>query len=448
MIIKNKKELATSTQRKNLLEIIESGIEAVLPENLMRAKVKYNPEFEDLIINNEHFNLKSKRFFVIGGGKAAGTMGEALEKIIPPDKITAGILNCNSIDYKTTQIQLHEAGHPIPDERSVVGVKKMLEIRNDFSINKSDIILCLLSGGGSALLPYPVREITLEDKQKTVELLLYIGANIQELNVVRKHISKTKGGRLGKFFEPATVISIIISDVIGNDLSSIASGPTSTDDSRFQDAYNILKEYEILDKAPESVVNYISNNIGDNTNETIRDLDNCYNFIIGDNRDALEAMAEKARLLDLKPLIVTSEQTGDPNTVAQERANEILVGKYSGSNVVLLGGETTPMLPKRAGTGGRNQHLATASMVELKNYSGNWAMASVASDGADFIPGIAGAVVDNSSLSRVNDLNLDIAAYLDNFDSNTLLNSIGDSLILTGNTGTNVGDLIIYILGG
>ena len=223
-LVKNKTELVTTELRKQALELIEAGITAVLPQNIMKSRLNYDLTSKILTINNDSYNLSSGRLFIIGGGKAAGAMAKTLESIIPPDDICAGVVICNTGDHRPRKIEILEAGHPIPDQRGQNGVRKILEIKDEYSITEHDLILCLLSGGGSALMTYPVEGVSLNDQQKTTELLLASGAEIQEINIVRKHISKIKGGKLGSYFSPATVVSLIISDVVGNDLSAIASG--------------------------------------------------------------------------------------------------------------------------------------------------------------------------------------------------------------------------------
>jgi len=322
----------------------------------------------------------------------------------------------------------------------------MLALKGLYSINEDDLIICLISGGGSALMPCPVEGVSLEDKQRITGLLLGCGAAINEINSIRKHLSRTKGGGLGQFFSPATVISLILSDVIGNDLDVIASGQTCPDPSTFSDAYSVLEKYGLLSSVPESVKTFLRSGCQGEVEETPKTLANCRNYIIGDNRLALEAMAEKANEMGLSPYIVTAEQKGDTATAARFRATEILSSKYTDRDIVLIGGETTPTLPEVAGKGGRNQHYAAVSVLAMKEYTGEWAVASVGTDGSDFLPDIAGAIVDNNSLDTAEGRGIDIQSYLDRYDSNTLLREIGGSLIVTGNTGTNVGDVIVYIL--
>jgi glycerate-2-kinase len=321
----------------------------------------------------------------------------------------------------------------------------MLALKARHSLGKDDLVVCLISGGGSALMPCPVPGVTLEDKQQMTHLLLSCGADINEINTVRKHLSLTKGGNLGQFYAPSSVVSLLISDVVGDDLSSIASGPTVPDPSTFQDALAILKKYGLLDKAPPNTMLYIRRGAQDMQAETPKELFNCSNHVIGRNIMALEAMAEKARDMGLKPLILTAEQKGDTEQVAREHAREMIAGKYRGFNVILIGGETTPSLPANPGRGGRNQHYAAASMLAMQDYPYPWACASAGTDGSDYLADVAGAVVDDRSLKAARAAGLEVEGYVREFDSNTLFQKMGRSLIITGPTGTNVSDVMLYL---
>ncbi len=446
MIIKNRDELSTSRLRKQALDILESAINRVLPPNIMKSALRYDAAGRMLTVNGDTYSLSRGRLFVIGGGKASGLMAETLESIIHPENISAGVINSKSQDYKTSKIKIVPAGHPIPDQRGISGVKEMLALRERYSINENDLILCLISGGGSALMPYPVEEIDLADKQKITELLLSSGAEIDEINALRKHLSEIKGGRLGRFYSPATVVSLLLSDVIGNNMSVIASGPTFPDPSTFSDALSVLEKYSLLEAAPERVTDYLRKGCQGNAEETPKTLDNCHNYIIGDNKLALETMAKKAEEAGFTPFIVTAEQKGETTAVAISRANELLSTKYAAYDAILIGGETTPKLPANAGKGGRNQHYGAVSILAMKRYMGKWVMASMGTDGSDFLPDVAGAIVDNHSLDSARARGIDVKAYLSRYDSNTLLRRIGGSLIVTGDTGTNVGDIIVYLL--
>ncbi len=445
-MIKNREELATTELRRQALDIIEAGIRRVLPTNIMKSALTWNAAGRTLGITNDIYELSGARVFVIGGGKASGSMAEALENIVPLDSIVAGVVNCKGGEYSTNKIRIELAGHPIPDQRGVDGVRRMLALRDEYHITERDLAICLLSGGASALMPCPVDGVSLKDKQRVTELLLGSGAEIAEINTVRKHLSVVKGGWLGHYYSPTTVVSLILSDVVGNDLATIASGPTVADPSTFRDAHSVLEKYGLLDRCPQSVISYLSRGCRREVPETPKALINCHSYIIGDNRLALKAMYDRAVELGFSPFILSSEQKGETSAVALQRAGEILDSKYASFNALLIGGETTPRLPVNAGKGGRNQHYAAVSMLALENYPGGWLMASIGTDGSDFLPDVAGAIVDKDTLDRARAKGLDIRDYLDRFDSFSLLEKTGGSLVVTGDTGTNVGDIALYLL--
>jgi glycerate 2-kinase len=208
----------------------------------------------------------------------------------------------------------------------------------------------------------------------------------------------------------------------------------------------VLEKYGLLEGCPQSVINYLMKGLRGEVPETPKALTNCRNYIIGDNMLALKAMYAKAVELGFHPVIITSEQKGETNTAAIQRAGEILSSKYAGYDALLVGGETTPRLPANTGKGGRNQHYAAVSMLAMEKYPTNWLVASIGTDGSDFLPDIAGAIVDRDALERAIAKGLNIRDYLDRFDSYSLLKAIGGSLVTTGDTGTNVGDIVLYIL--
>jgi hydroxypyruvate reductase/glycerate 2-kinase len=446
-MIKNYTELATTDLRKIALDTIEAGINQLLPQNIMRNAFVYDNKSKILTINsNTSYNLSHGRIFIIGGGKASGQMAKVLEDYLSPNNITAGVVNCIEGDYKTRKIKVTPASHPIPDQRGVDGVKEMLSLKGKYSIGIHDIIICLISGGGSALMPYPAFGVSLEDIQKMTEQLLASGAEITEINIVRKHLSRIKGGQLGRYYSPSSVISLIISDVIGNDLSAIASGPTFPDKTTFEDAYHVLEKYDLLSSSPRRVIKHLLKGCRGIPGETVKDLSNCHNHIIGDNRVALETMLLRLHEVGFIPFLVTNEQKGDTTAVSRKRASEILNSIPPTYNALLIGGETTSRLPPLAGIGGRNQHYAAVSLLAMENYPGEWLVASISSDGSDFLPGVAGAIVDDKSMLDAKTMGINIETYINGYDSNTLLSKIGNSLVITGNTGTNVGDIILYLL--
>jgi len=288
--------------------------------------------------------------------------------------------------------------------------------------------------------------VSLAEKRRATDLLLNSGAEIAEINIVRKHLSRVKGGGLGRHFAPAPVVSVIISDVAGNDISVIASGLTAADPSTFTDALFVIDKFNLRENLPLSVIGYLERGQRGEAPEMPKSLPNCRNFIAGDNRMALEAMKQRAEELGHHPIVVTPEQKGDTTAVARSRAAEIIAGKFAGHDVIILGGETTPRVLPWSGRGGRNQHYAAASLLAMAEYPGDWLVTSVGTDGSDYLNEIAGAVVDRETLSAAHRGMIDIETYIQRFDSNTLLNQIGGSLIVTGETGTNVGDVILYML--
>ena len=448
MIIKNKNEIAITKLRKQVLDVVEYGIKQVLPSSLMKGAIKYNASSKILKVGNQNFKITG-RIFVVGGGKASGAMAEELEKIIGAKNIEAGIVNCNTNGYKTyktKKIKIIKAGHPIPNANSVKGVKQMLELKDNYSIQGNDLIICLISGGGSALMCYPAQGISLANKQKTTDLLIKTEADINEINLVRQCLSEIKAGGLARFFAPASILALIISDVVGNKLDVIASGPTCECSLNFNSAYNVLKKYNLLSKTPKSVVKFLKDKTKSSNPEKIKVLNNCHNYIIGDNKTALKAMAKRAKEKGLRPFIVKDAMSGDTNALARKMSNEIIKREYNDYDVVITGGETSSELPEKAGKGGRNQHYAGVSITAMEKYAGKWALACVNTDGADYLRGIAGAIVDNNSLIKARDKKIDVELYLKKYNSYNLMKKIGNSLIITGDTGTNVGDIVVYAL--
>ncbi|MEI6185676.1 MAG: DUF4147 domain-containing protein [Dehalococcoidia bacterium] len=447
MIIKNREELITPGQRARAVELIEAGISRVLPSNLMRTSVKYNHSQKRLSVDGHKYDLSKGRVFVVGGGKASAYMAVELEKIMGPESITAGIVNCKSAEHGTKKIKVVQAGHPVPDAAGVQGVREMLSMKARYGIGKGDLVINLISGGGSALLPCPVNGVTLEDKQVITRMLLGCGADIKEINSVRKHLSLIKGGGLAGFYAPARMVSLIISDVVGDDPDVIASGPAVPDASTYMDALHVLQKYGLLERAPQGSVDFLRRGCAGLEAETPKRLRNCANHVIGNNRMALQAMAEKAVDLGIKPCIITSEMSGGTSEYAYAMAAQVKEGRYKGFGVLLIGGETTPALPEKAGKGGRNQHYAAVSMLAMQGYTPPWLVASLGTDGSDYLPDVAGAMVDDRSLAAAGAAGLDVEEYIARFDSNTLFTRMGRSLIITGPTGTNVSDILLYLLG-
>ncbi|MEM2455530.1 MAG: DUF4147 domain-containing protein, partial [Candidatus Bathyarchaeia archaeon] len=382
--VKNREEILANAEspldqraREIALDAIERAIESVDPKNLIYLKVKVNDE--KIMINGRAFDLRSfRRIFVIGGGKASGYMAEAMETILE-DKVEDGIVvvpKGTSEKFKTKVIKVHEASHPIPDESSVEGAKKVIEMAE--KAREDDLIICLISGGGSSLMAYPRDEISLEDKRKVTEILLKCGATIREINAVRKHLSKFKGGHLAKSAYPATLISLLLSDVIGDPLDVIASGPTVPDTTTFTDAINVLKKYNVWDAVPYTVRELLLNGEKGLIKETPKSDDPCFkkvhNFVIGNNRDACISAINELKKAGLNTLFLTSYAEGearDLGLLAGAIAKEIL---YSGNPVrrpagIVIGGESTVTVTGK-GIGGRNQEISLSSALSISGLRG------------------------------------------------------------------------------
>jgi len=443
-IIKNYNQLATTGLRKQVLDILEVGLAKAAPQELMTPSVQYDEDFNSLLVHTRSHDMMQGRFFVVGGGKAAGGMAEALEHIMGPENITAGVVSAPPGDYQTERIKVVKAEHPLPGRKGRRAVDKMFELKEKCRINENDAVICLLSGGGSALLPAPAEGLRISDIRETTRMLMECGATIQEINTVRKHLSRVKGGQLASYFQPARVLSLVVSDVIQDDLSVIASAPTAPDPTTFKDAWWVLDRYRIADSVPDRVRKYLNRGARGKALETPKELENTYNYIVGNNAMVLEAMAHEAHNAGFKPIISTTTLTGEAEKAAYQKAAEIKRGVYGRHDAILFGGETTVALPDEYGQGGRNQHLAAASIKQLAAWEGEWVMVSLNTDGVDFSPTAAGAIIDSSTLRKAESIGLDVDSYLGTYNTHNLFKKLGDGLIETGETGTNVGDVILY----
>jgi glycerate 2-kinase len=391
-----------------------------------------------------------KNIYIIGAGKASAHMGAAIEEILE-EKITDGILN---VKYKHTlplkKIKLIEAGHPIPDENGCAGAQKILHIAQQAT--KDDLIICLISGGGSALLPLPAPPLTLADKQTTIRTLLSCGTPINEINVLRKHMSLIKGGRLAEAAWPATLVSLIISDVVGNPLDIIASGPTVGDPGTFRDCMDIITKDNICDRIPASVTKFIQNGINGNIPETQKPgtkiFDQTINMIIASNTEALSAAKKSAESRGYNTLILSSMIEGDTRQAAHLHTAIAKEIHKTGNPVpspacILSGGETTVNLTG-TGKGGRNQEFALASAVDIADEN-RMVILSGGTDGTDGPTNAAGAVVDSCTIQKAKVLALNPVDFLKNNDSYHFFQKAG-GLLMTGPTGTNVMDLRIVLV--
>jgi glycerate-2-kinase len=446
----NAQTSADINARRTALSLIESALEAVNPRNLMERSLKLRKN--TLHVQNFSFPLQNyDKIFVVGGGKACGGMAEAIEDILG-SQITSGIVNIpkgTRKRYSLKTIDLNEANHPIPDSDGESGVQRMIDLVTN--VNEKTLIITLLSGGGSALLPIPQQGITLKDKQQVTDTLLKCGATIEEVNVVRKHISKIKGGRLTTISYPATNLCLILSDVVGDSLTSIASGPTVPDPSTFAEAVDILRHYNAWNNTPIAVRNYLKGGLEGVNPESPKPNDPRFskstNVIIGNNQIALQSALMKAKELNLNSLILSSHIEGEARfvgrifaAIAKEMAQ--YGNPISVPGLILAGGETTVTV-KGSGKGGRNQELALEAALHLTNLNGV-VLVALGTDGTDGPTDMAGAIVDGTTSLRCVMKGIDIQQHLQNNDSYPVFKELGDH-IHTGSTGTNVNDLILIV---
>ena len=387
------------------------------------------------------------RIFVLGAGKAGASMAHAAERVLGK-RITAGLLNVKDGHVaKLERIELQEARHPLPDERGVAGSKRIAALAE--SAGADDLVLCLMSGGGSALLPLPADGITLAEKQEVTRLLLACGADIYEINTLRKHLSRIKGGQLARMAAPATVEALLLSDVIGDDLSVIGSGPTAPDASTFADAEAIMDRFGLRPRLPDAVRLRLERGARGEIAETPKPGDPLFarvrNTIVGGNRLALDRAAACAVSLGFHTLVLASTIQGETRDVARMHASIAREVVEYGSPIaspaaIISGGETTVTL-RGEGLGGRNQEFVLAAAIDIAGLAGVVVL-SAGTDGTDGPTDAAGAVADGQTLAR----NSAAAPYLACNDSYNYFAPLGD-LVMTGPTNTNVADVHIMLIG-
>jgi glycerate 2-kinase len=427
---------------RDALRIFHAALKAAAPSEAVLRHVKLNRGL--LTAARKRYRLGAFRnVYVIGAGKASAQMAQPIERLLGK-RIAGGLINVK-YDHTTRlrRIELNECGHPIPDRNGELGAQRIAEIARQ--AGPDDLVVCLISGGASALLPLPAPPVTLEEKQETTRLLLHCGANIHELNCVRKHISAVKGGQLAQLAWPATVLTLILSDVIGDDLDVIGSGPTVPDRSTFADARAILSKYGIAAKVPAAVRERLSENASETPKPGDKIFEHVQNVIVGSNRLAVDAAAEQARALGYHTLVLSTFIEGETRDVARVHAAIAKEIRATGRPVkppacVISGGETTVTI-RGTGLGGRNQEFALAAALDIAGLK-DVVILSAGTDGTDGPTDAAGAIADGSTIARAR---LDAAAYLANNDSYHFFENLGD-LIKTGPTGTNVADVRLLLL--
>jgi len=455
--IKNEQELLDNARssldrkaRQLAINALNVALEVSDPSNIIRSKVRVEKNF--LKIDGLAFNLDEfKNVFVVGGGKASGYMTEAVEGLLG-ERIKDGAINVPyaSPAYETGRVKIEHASHPVPDIAGVRGAKRILDLASQAEEN--DLIICLLSGGGSSLMPQPCAGVSLRDKRRVTDMLLKSGATINEVNAVRKHISVFKGGWLAKRAYPATVVNLVLSDVVGDPLDAIASGPTVPDSSTFQDAIEILKRYGLWSKIPTSVKKVLLSGSKGLVPETPKAGDKAFekvhNVVVGNNMTASLAAFNTLKRAGLRALLLSScleGQARDVGTVFASMAKEIVV---SGNPVpkpvgVVAGGETTVTVVGR-GRGGRNQEVVLGAALRIGGLDGV-CVASLSTDGVDGPTDAAGALVDGKTMIRAGELGLNARRFLLENDSYSFFSRLGD-LLFTGLTGTNVDDVSVIVV--
>ena len=391
------------------------------------------------------------RVVVVGAGKASGAMASVVEEAWG-ERVAGGLVVVKDGHLaETRRVQLVEAGHPVPDERGAAAARDLLALA--LGAGPEDLVLALISGGASALTPAPAPPITLDDKQVMTRLLLAAGADINQLNAVRKHCSVLKGGQLARAAAPARVAALLLSDVIGDPIDVIGSGPTAPDASTFGEALAILDRFDLRQRAPASVRDRLDRGARGEIAETPKPDDSIFervvNVVIGNNQLVVDAAASRAAMLGLAPHVLTRALHGEARDAARELValgREIAAGRgpVAPPACLIAGGETTVTV-RGDGIGGRCQEFALAAALELEGRDG-MAVLAAGTDGSDGPTDAAGAVADGDSAARARHQGLDPRAHLDRNDSNPVFAALGD-LVVTGPTNTNLLDLYLVLVG-
>jgi hydroxypyruvate reductase len=439
-----------SRLRQHARRIFRAALRAAAPDEAVLRFLSVRGG--KLIVGARRYDLDAFRsIFVIGGGKAGAPMARAVERVLGR-RVTTGLLN---VKYghvaPLRRVALNECGHPVPDANGLAGVQRIAAIAS--AAGPGDLVICLISGGASALMPAPADPVTLAEKQETTRLLLACGANIHEMNALRKHLSTLKGGQLARLAAPATVIALLLSDVIGDDLSVIGSGPASPDPSAFESARAILEKYALLDRVPLSVRERIEQGCAGAIPETPKPGDPLFRRVqievVGSNRLAVDAMVREAKVLGYRTLVLSTLIEGETRDVARMHAAILRECLLSGRPLkppacIISGGETTVTL-RGSGLGGRNQEFTLAAALDIEDLPDALVL-SGGTDGTDGPTDAAGAIADGRTISRAAAAGLSARDYLARNDSYHFFDSLGD-LIKTGPTNTNVMDVRLMLAG-
>jgi len=448
------KKFSLDELRKMAKAIFSRAVSAVDPAQRLREIIHI--EKDRLLIKTEEDSAKTfrldafKKICLVGAGKASASMAQAAEEIFG-DRMARGMITTKYGHALSLQrSEVIEAGHPIPDQKGYEGAKKIQSLLKE--CGPDDLIIFLLSGGGSALLPLPVEGIALEEKQQVTQFLLGCGADIREINTIRKHISQIKGGWLARWAYPSTVIAFILSDVVEDQLDVIGSGPTVPDRSTFEEAWDILTKYDLIKRVAPSIQRHLSLGKEGKVEETPKPGDASFervsNILIGSNILALRAAEKEASSFGFNALILSSSIVGETREVARLHAaiaKEVIASgnPLSRPACVISGGETTVTI-KGYGLGGRNQEFALAGALEIDGLE-KVVLLSGGTDGTDGPTDASGAVADYTTVSRARSMGLEAKAHLENNDAYPFFQRLGD-LLITGPTHTNVMDIRILLV--
>jgi len=444
-------------QRRDIVAIFKAGVAAADPylavKNTLSIENGLLKILLDLQDKTKSRSCDWKSIHLLAFGKAAVAMAAAAQEIIPTHWLAGKGVAVTT--YESTRplesFEVIGAGHPLPDASGLQAGKVIAERAQQ--AKAGELVLVLISGGGSALLPAPVPAISLEEKIATTKLLLACGATINQINCVRKHLSQLKGGGLAKLVAPADLHALILSDVLGDDIGSIASGPTVADDSRFLDAIDILKSHAAWIQTPESVQTYLQQGADNLQPETPKSGDNIFNnashTLIGSNLISLEAAIKMSGNLGYQTAVYSRHLCGEARHAAENLATYAKNRQTNGLKqpiAIIAGGETTVTLSGN-GKGGRNQEMALAFALAAEQFqlADNWTFLSGGTDGRDGPTDAAGGIVDSNTLFRMRLAGLDPEKMLNNHDSYPALKAVND-LLMTGATGTNVADLQILLM--
>lgn len=427
-----------------ITRILEAAVNNVDPYRLVDQTILH---LNDILCKGNRRLPEQKFIILVAMGKASLAMTRAAVGKLG-EHIKHGVCVCKALPEDTSawhDIEILQGAHPVPDERSLAAGRRVREIASGLAAD--DLLLVLVSGGSSALVVDPVEGIFLEDIQAMNRLLLKCGATINEMNCVRKHLERLKGGGLAKLADPAPVVALLLSDVIGDDLSVIASGPTVADATTFKDALAILDKFGLKDQTPPAVFAHLTRGLQDQQLETLKPDDpinrNLRNMLIGSNRHAIEAAVSEATSLGFDSSVLSDRMTGEAEQAANWFLDQALERTQSSQRpfMAIAGGETTVTI-RGNGKGGRNLQVAL-SVVERMSQIEDGVFVALASDGEDGPTDAAGAIVTTETKRRAQALGLDPGEYLRNNNAYTFFEKCG-GLIKTGSTGTNVNDLTFF----